>query len=420
MDTKESKFALFLFVRTQLSCLGQLHSFRAKSAEPEFDGSSYFTAVPLSLLTAEKEEAKAVLSLFLRKLGLSSAVAARTIKKSEYFIEHLISRLHSVHKSQYLIRDALVPYLESLLDEHGDVLVDVVENFPNPPGRERPTISTPPTTSSLSSKKLPAHILYLIELGLDMDQIKKRARKFPAFAYYSLDGKIKPVVELFLDLGIPRSEIPGMTYLESLGVDKEKWAKVIYRFPAGLTYNRQKSIGKVLTRWPHIISYSVEDKLKPTAAYFRSLGVDVALLLHRSPQTFGLSIEANLKPVTQFFLDRGFNIEEVETMISRYGALYTFSLADNLIPKWEFFQSIDYPRSQYFGYSLEERIKPRFERVRELGVEVLLNQVLSTSDAEFEKVLEKKAKKMTEGVLPPTLTDFDALRVESEIKDLKL
>ncbi|ERN11838.1 hypothetical protein AMTR_s00020p00057730 [Amborella trichopoda] len=234
-----------------------------------------------------------------------------------------------------------------------------------------------------------------------MDQIKKRARKFPAFAYYSLDGKIKPVVELFLDLGIPRSEIPGMTYLESLGVDKEKWAKVIYRFPAGLTY-------------------SVEDKLKPTAAYFRSLGVDVALLLHRSPQTFGLSIEANLKPVTQFFLDRGFNIEEVETMISRYGALYTFSLADNLIPKWEFFQSIDYPRSQYFGYSLEERIKPRFERVRELGVEVLLNQVLSTSDAEFEKVLEKKAKKMTEGVLPPTLTDFDALRVESEIKDLKL
>ncbi|KAL4192928.1 hypothetical protein AMTRI_Chr06g196750 [Amborella trichopoda] len=472
--------------RTQLSYLGQLHSFRAKSAEPEFDGSSSFTAVPLSLLTAEKEEAKAVLSLFLRKLGLSSAVAARTIKKSEYFIEHLISRLHSVHKSRYLvgrelttleIRDALVPYLESLLDEHGDVLVDVVENFPNPPGRERPTISTPPTTSSLSSKKvkaiarvselgsdgqLPAHILYLIELGLDMDQIKKMARKFPAFAYYSLDGKIKPVVELFLDLGIPRSEIPGilfrrpqlcgislsenlkptMTYLESLGVDKEKWAKVIYRFPAVLTYSRQKvkisvdffselglsaeSIGKVLTRCPHIISYSVEDKLKPTAAYFRSLGVDVALLLHRSPQTFGLSIEANLKPVTQFFLDRGFNIEEVGTMISRYGALYTFSLADNLIPKWEFFQSIDYPRSelvkfpQYFGYSLEERIKPRFERVRDLGVEVLLNQVLSTSDAELEKVLEKKAKKMTEGVLPPTLTDFDALQVESEMKDLKL
>ncbi|ERN06758.1 hypothetical protein AMTR_s00005p00120750 [Amborella trichopoda] len=290
------------------------------------------------------------------------------------------------------IRDALVPYLESLLDEHGDDLVDVVENFPNSPGRERPTISTPPTTWRLSSKKV------------------KAIARLPAFAYYSLDGKIKPVVELFLDLGIPRSEIPGilfrrpqlcgislsenlkptMTYLESLGVDKEKWAKVIYRFPAVLT----------------------------------SLGVDVALLLHRSPQTFGLSIGANLNPVAQFFLDRGFIIEEVGTMISRYGALYTFSLADNLIPKWEFFQSIYYPRSelvkfpQYFGYRLEERIKPRFERVRELGVEVLLNQVLSTSDAEFEKVLE--AKKMTKGVLPPTLTDFDALPVESEIKDLKL
>ncbi|KAL4192855.1 hypothetical protein AMTRI_Chr06g196340 [Amborella trichopoda] len=414
MDTKESKFALFLFVRTQLSHLGQLHSYRAKSTELEFDGSSNFTTFPLSLLTAEKEEAKVVLSLFPRKLGLSSAVAARTTKKFEYFIKLLGRELTTLE-----IRDALVPYLESLLDEHGDDLVDVVENFPNSPGRERPTISTPPTTWRLSSKKvkaiarvselgsdgrLPAHILYLIELGL-------------AFAYYSLDGKIKPVVELFLDLGIPRSEIPGilfrrpqlcgislsenlkptMTYLESLGVDKEKWAKVIYRFPA--------NIGKVLTRCPHIISYSVEDKLKPTAAYFRSLGVDVALLLHRSPLTFGLSIGANLNPVAQFFLDRGFIIEEVGTMISRYGALYTFSLADNLIPKWEFFQSIYYPRSelvkfpQYFGYRLEERIKPRFERVRELGVEVLLNQVLSTSDAEFEKVLE--AKKMTKGCCGP-------------------
>ncbi|KAL7207980.1 hypothetical protein ACSBR1_029851 [Camellia fascicularis] len=61
-------------------------------------------------------------------------------------------------------------------------------------------------------------------------------------------------------------------------------------------------------------------------------------------------------------------------MISRYGALYTFSLLDNLIPKWEFFLTMDYPKSelikfpQYFGYSLDERIKPRYAIVTESGV----------------------------------------------------
>lgn len=61
------------------------------------------TSVSSTLLVAEKEEAKAVLSLFLRKQGLSNAVAARMINKSDHFIDHLLSRLHSIHRSRYLV-----------------------------------------------------------------------------------------------------------------------------------------------------------------------------------------------------------------------------------------------------------------------------------------------------------------------------
>lgn len=346
------------------------------------------------------------------------------------------------------IRSALVPYLESLLDEHGDSLVDVVECYPNPPGTiERATPTHTITSTNPTSKKeraiarmsqespeglLPPTVPYLIDLGLDMDQIKGIARRFPAFAYYNLDTKIKPVVEFLLELGVSQSDIPAillkrpqlcgislsenlkptMTYLESFGVDKSQWAKVIYRFPALLTYSRQKlkatvdylvelgvsqkNIGKILTRCPHIISYSLDVKLKPTVDYFHSIGINASSLIHRCPQTFGLSIEANLKPVTEFFLERGFSIEEIGTMVSRFGALYTFSLKDNLTPKWDFFLTMKYPRSElvkfphYFGYSLEKRIKPRYGRVRETGVSLVLNQVLSTSNEEFEKVLERK------------------------------
>ncbi|KAF8390611.1 hypothetical protein HHK36_025138 [Tetracentron sinense] len=469
--------SFFFLFRTRVGFLRQFSICQAKPTESGLDGSLSFRTVPPNLLAAEKEEAKAVLTLFLRKQGLSNAVAVRTINKSDLFIDHLVSRLHFVHKARYLvgrelttleIRDALVPFLESLLEEHGDILVDVVENFPNPPVKERTIAPASLTNSTINSKKLkamarvseigpdgqlPPHVLYLIDLGMDLDQIKAMTRKFPAFAYYSLEGKIKPVVEFLLDLGVAQADIPTilnkrpqlcgislfenliptMTYLENLGVDKRRWAKVIHRFPALLTYSRQKvkasvdyfyelglsseSIGKILTRCPHIISYSVDDKLRPTAEYFRSMGVDVAVLFHRSPQTFGLSIEANLKPVTEFFLERGYSIGEVGTMVSRYGALYTFSLTDNLIQKWEFFLTMDYPRSelvkfpQYFGYSLEERIKPRYAQVKECGVRLLLNQVLSVSDLEFDKALKRKMKKMLDNQTPTSdlATDMEQL-----------
>lgn len=435
-----------------------------------------------TLFAAEKEEAKAVLTLFLKKQGLSNAAASRTINKSDRFVDHLVSQLHSIHKSRYLvgrelttleIRDALIPYLETLLQEHGNYLVDIVENFPNLPPikdteRTRATaqVITASNAAILDSKKLPdmtveskklramarvsgsippenlpQHIIYLIELGMDLEKIQKVTRKFPAFAYYSLEGKVKPIVEFLLDLGVSKSDIPiilgkrpqlcgislsenlipTMKFLEGLGLDKEKWAKVIYRFPPLLTYSRQKlkstvdflyemglsveDVGKVLTRCPNIISYSVEDNLRPTAEYFRLLGVDVSILLHRSPQTFGLSIESNLKPVTEFFLHKGYSLGDIRTMIQRYGALYTFSLEENLIPKWDFFLTMDYPRSelvkfpQYFGYSLEERIKPRYALVKHCGVKLLLNQLLSLSDNGFNKALQRKLNKKDNGTV---------------------
>ncbi|KAL6994789.1 Transcription termination factor mterf5, chloroplastic [Sarracenia purpurea var. burkii] len=459
--------ATFSIPRVHLSFPKKLFFCQAKFAESGNDGSFSLRVVPPNLLAAEKEEARAVLTLFLKKQGLRNAVAARTINKSEHFIDHLVSRLHSIHKSWYLvgrelttleIRDALIPYLETLLEEFGDILVDVVETFPDPPVKEtsiekvanapveeRPIVPVSAPNTTLNSKKikaldrvskagpagqLPPHIIYLMELGMELELIKEVTRKFPAFAYYSLEGKIKPVVEFLLDLGVQKSEIstiltkrpqlcgislsenliPTMTFLENLGVDKKQWATVIYRFPALLTYSRQKlkatvdflyevglaadNVGKILTRCPNIVSYSVEDNLRPTAEYFDSIGVDVAALLYRSPQTFGLSIEANLKPVTQFFLEKGYDIGNVANMVSRYGSLYTFSLSGNLVPKWEFFQTMGYPKSelvkfpQYFGYSLEKRIKPRHAILRESGVRLLLNQVLSLSDGEFDKINE--------------------------------
>ncbi|KAG8071345.1 hypothetical protein GUJ93_ZPchr0006g41593 [Zizania palustris] len=445
-------------------------------------GSQNSMAVQSRLLAAEREEAKAVLSLFLRQKGLRSILAARIVNKADGFIEHLVSKLHIIYRSRYAegllswlcflyvicsywfesltthlfsgrelstpeIRDALIPYLESLSKEHGDGLVEVVENFPDPFAAEREALSSSMVLTPTSSNKqkaiarvstptsggvLPELVLYLLDLGMDHEEIKNIVRKFPAFAYYNVDRKIKPLVKLLLELGVPRSNIPGiikkrpqlcgismsdnlkpmMTYLENIGVNKDRWSKVLYRFPALLTYSRQKvettvsflielgvskeNIGKILTRCPHIMSYSVDDNLRPTAEYFRSIGADTASLIQKSPQAFGLNIEAKLKPITEFFLERDFSIEEIGTMVNRFGIIHTLSMEDNLLPKYEFFLTMGYPRyelvkfPQYFGYSLELRIKPRYARMVGCGVRLILNQLLSVSDSRFEEILQKR------------------------------
>ncbi|XP_031251468.1 transcription termination factor MTERF5, chloroplastic-like [Pistacia vera] len=490
----------------------------------EWCGNSWWSLNMVDIPPAEKEEAKSVLSLFLKKQGLSKVVAAKTITKSDLLIDHLVSRLHSVHKSRYLvgrelttleIRDTLIPYIESLLVEHGNNVANLVENFPNTPVKDKPAASvsqhhsTPdsdkpkgafnaplkekaavsvsqsfsaplesnnpkvfsngpseekPATSvsqsgyALDSKKPKAvsrmievgtvgdlcpQFLYLLELGMDFEQIKAITFRYPNFAYCSLEGKIKPLIEFLLDLGVSKSDIPKkilvqvpnlcrlsisgkiipmMLYLEDMGVDKDQWAKVIYRFPGLLTYSRQKvqaivdflyelglsseSIGKILTRWPTIVSCSVEENLRPTVEYFRSLGVDISMLLKKSPGTLGHSIEGNLKPVTEFFLAKGYSMEEVRIIILRYAPLYTLSLTENLIPKWEFFLTMGYEKSElvkfptYFGYSLEQRIRPRYVLVKESGVKMPLSKMLCVSDCDFEKVLKMKILKMVTTTTP--------------------
>ncbi|GAB2229743.1 hypothetical protein Droror1_Dr00013995 [Drosera rotundifolia] len=432
--------------------------------ESGLDGSLCLKPVATTVLTTMKKKAKDVLTFFLKQQGLSNIVAATAVKKSDQFLEHLVSRLHILHETRFLaerglttieIREAVSPYLEALLAEHGDTLIDMIQRFPHPP----PEVESAPRTPALKLDRdlekrpvsiinsmrpkamarvsesvplddLPPHVVYLVELGLDLEKIRVIIRKFPSFSYYNLERKVKPLVEFLLELGVPESDIPrvlckgpqicgislsnnlipSMKYLEELGVDKQKWSKLILRFPAMLTVSRRKinsivsfliemglskeTIGKSITRYPNILGSSVEDKMWPAVKYFRSIGVDVAVIGQRCPQTLTLSVEGNLKPMTEFFLEKGYNIEEIVTMIERFGSLYVYSLSKNVKPKWEFFLSMDYPRSElvqfpmYFGFSLEGRIKPRYALMRARGSRWTLSRLLTASHISLCKAMK--------------------------------
>ncbi|KAL9254769.1 Transcription termination factor MTERF5, chloroplastic-like protein [Drosera capensis] len=128
------------------------------------DGSSCLKPLAVCVLTTMKKEVKDVLTFFLKRQGLSNIVTAMVVKKSDQFLEHLVSRLHILHETWFMagrelttseLREALSPYLEALQAKHGDTLIDMIQHFPHAP----PEVESAPRTPSLKldrdQEKLP-------------------------------------------------------------------------------------------------------------------------------------------------------------------------------------------------------------------------------------------------------------------------
>ncbi|BBM96979.1 mTERF domain-containing protein, mitochondrial [Marchantia polymorpha subsp. ruderalis] len=440
----------------------QIYRVRAvRTAEGVGEGTSEFS-LDWRHLVGEREEAKAVVSQFLRSRGFSASVATRTLKNATLFTAHLLGILHSQHRARYLageelgteeIQGTLLPYLESLAAKYGRGTPEVIVSFPDVPapwtggdvlysittdseGQEKVIevnlAECPALLGHCIHGKLPAAVSYCLSIGMTSEQINDVIQRFPAFAHYSVDNKIMKVIDYVLGMGCCPTSIPKIImkrpqlfgcsveenlrptarFLESNGVEPEKWAKIMVNFPQILTYSRKKlqlvidflleigippaTVGRVLSRFPHLVGYSLEAKLRPMAMYFKLIGIpDFSLVVIRSPQTLGLSLEKNIKCTVEFFLGLGYSIEQVAVLVNRFPQILGLNVENNLLPKWKFFikmrrkhsELIDFP--QYFGYSLEKRIRPRNAILESRGVTWTLNRMLSTTDQGFQTHLDK-------------------------------
>ncbi|CAJ1392750.1 unnamed protein product [Effrenium voratum] len=136
-------------------------------------------------------------------------------------------------------------------------------------------------------------------------------------------------------------------WLDVLGLSQAQLAKVVAGFPQILGYSieqnlkptaawildlglSQTQLAKVVAGCPQILGYSIEQNLKPTAAWVLGLGLSQAQLakvVAGCPQILGYSIEQNLKPTAAWFLGLGLSQTQLAKVVAARPSLQRSWLA---------------------------------------------------------------------------------------------
>ncbi|KAF5752721.1 hypothetical protein HS088_TW01G00637 [Tripterygium wilfordii] len=148
---------------------------------------------------------------------------------------------------------------------------------------------------------------------------------------------------------------------------------------------------RVIKKCPRLLISSVNDQLRPCLFWLRRLGFwDLRALAYHDPVLLVSSVENTLIPKLVYLKSIGFSRDDVLDMVLRCPGLFTFSVENNLKPKFEYFvedmkgdleELMEFP--QYFSFSLEKRIKPRHMEVVQSGLRVPLPLMLKSTDEEF-------------------------------------
>ncbi|XP_004488332.1 transcription termination factor MTEF1, chloroplastic [Cicer arietinum] len=158
------------------------------------------------------------------------------------------------------------------------------------------------------------------------------------------------------------------------------------------------SFRKVIKKCPRLLTSSVIDQLKPALFYLKRLGLrDLEALAYQDCVLLVSNVERTLIPKLKHLESIGFSKEETRCMVLRCPALLTFSIENNFQPKFEYF-SLEMRRKleelkefpQYFSFSLENRIKPRYMEVVQSEVNLPLSLMLKSTDDEFRELIKKR------------------------------
>ena len=156
----------------------------------------------------------------------------------------------------------------------------------------------------------------------------------------------------------------------------------------------EPEIPKMLERNPAVLTFSVENQIKPRVDFLKGLGIShegVVKMIVRHPHLLQYSFEG-LEEHIGFLSSIGMNEEDVVHTVTRLSQLFSLSVKNSLEPKFKYLTDelggdhhtcVKFPA--YFSLSLDQRIKPRHEYLRgyDAAPDPFPMKYLSENDAAF-------------------------------------
>lgn len=309
-------------------------------------------------------------------------------------LPHLIKKYPQVlHSSVVIDLQPVVSYLRGLGIDNKDI-GKVLTRYPDILGfRIEGTMST--------------SVAYLVSLGVNIREVGGMLTEYPEILGMRVGNNIKPKVDYLVGLGIPKGVIA--TILETrpflLGFDFEEDMKPAVEALLKIGV-RKEVLGEVVVRYPDLLGLDVMNKYAPKINWLiKVAGLcqdDGPKLLEKLPQILVINIELAGSRITTL-KDAGFTLPDIRRMIVQCPVLLAISVEKVLKPHLDYYvkvmrrpfkELVEFP--EFFTYGLEERIKPRYQRISDKKINCSLSWFLKCGDSKFQDRLS------VDYVQPPT------------------
>lgn len=241
-------------------------------------------------------------------------------------------------------------------------------------------------------------VAYLVSIGVNPRDIGPMVTQYPYILGLRVGTMIKPLVDYLVSLGLPKTILARMFEKRAyiLGYDLEETVKpnVDCLMSFGI---RKETLASVIAQYPQILGLPLKAKLSSQQYFFNlKLKIDpdgFARIIEKMPQIVSLKQNVIMKPV-EFLLGRGIPAADVAKMVVKCPQLVALQVG-LMKNSYYFFKSemggavnelVDFP--EYFTYSLESRVKPRYQRVQSKGIRCCLAWFLNCSDQRFEERIQ--------------------------------
>uniref|UniRef100_A0A803MSC5 Transcription termination factor MTERF4, chloroplastic n=1 Tax=Chenopodium quinoa TaxID=63459 RepID=A0A803MSC5_CHEQI len=241
-------------------------------------------------------------------------------------------------------------------------------------------------------------VAYLVSIGVNPRDIGPMVTQYPYLLGMRVGTMIKPLVEYLVSLGLPKKILARMFEKRPyvIGYDLQETVTPNVECLISFGISREK-IPLIIAQYPQILGLPLKAKMS-SQQYFFNLKLKIhpegfARIVERMPQIVSLNQHVIMKPV-EFLIARGIPAEDVAKMLLRCPQVVAMPLVI-MKNSFYFFKSemgrpikelVEYP--EFFTYSLESRIKPRYQRLQSKGIRCSLAWFLNCSEKRFEERLQ--------------------------------